>query len=86
MNSKEALNQAHDSVKRVADGAHHAVDAVADATNNAADTIHAKGKKLYATEEVWAAEVREYIREKPITTVLLAAAGGYIFSRVFGRR
>jgi len=86
MNRKEAVNQAHDYANRVSDGAHQAVDTAKEATKSAADTIHAKGRQLYATEEVWAAQVREYIREKPITTLALAAAGGYILSRVLGHR
>jgi len=86
MTSKEKAKQAEDTIERIADGAHSAVDSIAGATSNAADNLQAKGKQLHATQEEWSNQVRDYVRENPMTTLALAAASGYIASRILGSR
>jgi len=86
MTVKAKVKQVDGAVQRMADSAHHAVDAVAGAATDAAENLHTKGEKLHATQEHMSNQVRDYIRENPMTTLALAAASGYIVSRLFGHK
>lgn len=74
------------TISRMASGAHEAVDKVADATTHAADNLTEKGNQLKAVEERWLDDLREYVQANPVTAIGIALAGGYLASRILGKR
>lgn len=86
MTIKEKTKQAEDTFHRVADSAHEAADAAAEATAETAEKLHAKGEKLHATQQEMSSQVRDYVKKNPMTSLAIAALGGYIASRLFDHR
>ncbi|MGZ8239508.1 MAG: glycine zipper domain-containing protein [Methylobacter sp.] len=70
---------------KVADSAHAAYDKIAHATSEAAETLVEKGKQLKKTEERMMKHCCSYISENPMTSVSIAAAAGFLLSRLLSR-
>jgi ElaB/YqjD/DUF883 family membrane-anchored ribosome-binding protein len=75
----KALDQASDL-------AHEAGEKIADATTQIAETVHEKVEDMKATEQRWASECRDYVRNNPITSLGIAAAAGFLLSRLLSTR
>jgi ElaB/YqjD/DUF883 family membrane-anchored ribosome-binding protein len=87
--SKEAFDRAADKVEsklhsatdKVADGATRASEKVADVTE--------RGQAVYdeAMDKAndWLDQAREYVREKPVQSVAIAVAAGWLASRILRR-
>jgi len=77
---------ARPAVDRVATGAHLAVDKLAGAATSAAETMSVRGQQLKEAQTRITANCRSYVRENPMVSVGIAAAVGFVLSRLFKRR
>jgi ElaB/YqjD/DUF883 family membrane-anchored ribosome-binding protein len=82
----EKVDQMSDKVQpvmdRMASNAHAAIDTVAGAAVTAVDELSVKGKKLTKAQTKLLKAAREYTRERPIATLGIAVAAGWILSRL----
>lgn len=86
MKGTNSGNTSHHTVDRMASGAHEAVDRVAEATNDTVDNLEAKGEQLKEVQELWLANVREFVRANPGTSLGIALAAGFLASRILSSR
>lgn len=87
--TKQAVNQTADKVES---GVHRATDKAADAArqaNEKAADLAERGRELRDTTmdsaEVWVAQAREYVREKPMQSVAIALGAGWLLGRILRR-
>ena len=80
----KVADAARPAVERVADSAHGAVDSVANAATHAAETLSAKGDQIKHAQERVTDGLLEYMRAKPLTSLGIAVAAGFILSKVLG--
>ena len=76
----------NETVERVKAGAHEAVERAADLTIRAADTISEKSERVKDAQERLQEQIREYVRENPVTSLGIALGSGFILSRLMGNR
>lgn len=74
------------AVDKSAHRAHETIDMVADAAKHASDNISDKAHDLKELEEKWLKSATDYVRANPVKSIGIAAAGGYILSRIFSGR
>jgi ElaB/YqjD/DUF883 family membrane-anchored ribosome-binding protein len=79
---EEASGRVGAAASRVSARAHEAVDQVASAVHSAADRLSAQSEHWMAGKDEMMAQVRTYVREKPLMALAIAAAIGFIFSRL----
>lgn len=81
-------NQARteEAVNKSANKAHETIDKVADAAKHASDNIGEKGHELKETQERWLAAATDYVKANPVKSLGIAAASGYLLSRLFSDR
>ena len=84
MLEKHGVNGRNNS--KVSNTAHEAVDKIASATNRAADAIGEKGEQLKNAEQRMMENCRSYVRDNPITSLGIAAAAGFLLSRLISGR
>jgi len=75
-----------ETIDKVSNTAHEAVDKIASATNRAADAIGEKGEQLKNAEQRMMENCRSYVRDNPITSLGIAAAAGFLLSRLISGR
>lgn len=87
--TKEAVERAADHVE---DGLHRATDKAASAAHRASDKaagLGERGRKAYdhGTEQIdeWLESARGYVREKPVQSVAIALAAGWLIGRILRR-
>ncbi|HEX5538547.1 MAG TPA: hypothetical protein VFX01_02055 [Methylophilaceae bacterium] len=96
-NIDKASNNMHDSidrasdaarpaVDRIASSAHQAVDSIADAAYNAADTLGEKSGNLKEMQARFMEDCNNYVRENPMASLGIAAAAGFLLSRMISSR
>jgi len=71
---------------KLSNSAHEAYGKIADATSQAAETLGEKGEQLKKAEQKLMKNCRGYISDNPITSVSIAAAAGFLLSRLMCRR
>lgn len=71
---------------RLAGAAHTAVDRVADTATQVSEQAASTAKQLGAAYTRFSESGRNYVRSSPATSVLIAAAAGYVLSKVLGGR
>lgn len=86
----DSINRASDAarpaVDRIASSAHSAVDSIAEAAYNAADSLGAKGGNLKEMQTRLMEDCNNYVRENPMTSLGIAAAAGFLLSRMISSR
>ncbi len=86
----KAIDRASDAtrpaVDQVASSAHHAVDRIAGAASQAAQTLDTKGGQLRDAQAQFTESCRGYVRDKPITSLGIAVAAGFLISWMLSRR
>jgi ElaB/YqjD/DUF883 family membrane-anchored ribosome-binding protein len=75
-----------ETIDNAAKSAHEAVDKIASATNQASEALSEKGNQLKNTEQQLIENCRGYVRDNPITSLGIAAAAGFLLSRVLSGR
>ncbi|AAV82396.1 DUF883 family protein [Idiomarina loihiensis] len=78
--------KAEDAVNKSANKAHDTIDKVADAAKHASDNLGEKGHNLKETQEKWLSTATDYVKDNPIKSLGIAAASGYLLSRLFSDR
>ena len=73
-------------VDRLAAGAHQTVDRMADAAQGAAHTLDSKGVQLHDVQARVSASVRQYVHDKPLTSLGIAVASGFLLNWVLRHR
>lgn len=82
----KATSAARPAVDRIALSAHQAVDKIADVATHAAETLGIKGEQLKNAQQRLVEDCRSYVKEKPLTSLGIAVAAGYLLSRLLGSR
>ncbi len=71
---------------KVSHSAHEAYDKIADATSQAAEALGEKGEQMKKAEQQLMKNCRSYVRDNPVTSLGIAAAAGFLLSRLLSRR
>jgi ElaB/YqjD/DUF883 family membrane-anchored ribosome-binding protein len=83
---EKVSDAARPAIDRVAAGAHQAVDKLAGAATQAAETLDVKGGQVMDAQSRFAERCRAQVRDKPITSLGIAVAGGFLLSWLLTRR
>ena len=75
-----------ETIDKASKSAHEAVDKIASAGNQAAETLGEKGEQLKNAEQQLVENCRGYVHDNPITSLGLAAAAGFLLSRLLSGR
>jgi ElaB/YqjD/DUF883 family membrane-anchored ribosome-binding protein len=75
-----------DIADKAAHYAHEAGDKIADASRQATESISEKGEQLINAEERLMKNCQGYVRTNPLTSLVIAAAAGYLVSRLTSGR
>lgn len=79
---EDASGRIGEAGSRMSARAHETVDQVASAVHSAADRLRAQSEHWMANKDEMLAQVRTYVREKPMMSLAIAAAVGFIVSRL----
>lgn len=71
---------------KVSHSAHEAYDKIVDATSQAAEALGEKGEQMKKAERRLMKNCRSYVRDNPVTSLGIAAAAGFLLSRLLSRR
>jgi ElaB/YqjD/DUF883 family membrane-anchored ribosome-binding protein len=82
----KAADAARPAVDNVAAGAHQSVDRIAGTATLAADALAATGGQLIDAQSRFTESCRTQVREKPMTSLAVAIAAGFLLSWLIGRR
>ncbi len=75
-----------DITDKAANLAHEAGDQIANASNQLTETFTEKSKQIQKAEQCLVKNCSSYIRDKPITSIGIAVAAGFLLSRVLSGR
>lgn len=82
----DTLNQISEAAKpamdRMASSAHDAIDTVAVVATSAVAKLGTKGEQLSNAQEQLAEAARTYVRDRPIASLGIAMAVGWVLSRL----
>lgn len=81
--ARKATDKAGPAIDRVARAAHETVDRVAEAAQPAAEWIGDSAERVKQAQDQMVAGTREYIRERPLVTLSVALAAGYLLGRLW---
>ena len=85
-----AINKATDvarpAVDHLASGAHHAMDSLAKAASQVAKTLDTRGSQLMDAQSRLTENCSSMVREKPIRTLGIAVAVGFLLSWLLRHR
>lgn len=89
----KVADKAQPLVDKVATRAHDGVDRVGDTIEQVSDTVSGASGRLLARGKEWSAACqragdsgREYVRERPAVSLLIAAVAGYGLSKLLSSR
>ena len=77
-----AVQGAHDTIDRLADGAAPAVQRLGDSLSGAQDAVHAQADLLRETRDTWSANLRDTVRSNPLLSVAAALVIGACVARL----
>ena len=80
--ARKATDKAGPAIDRVARAAHQTVDKVAQAAQPAAEWLGDSAERVMQTQDQMLANCRDYIRERPLVTLGVALAAGYLIGRL----
>jgi ElaB/YqjD/DUF883 family membrane-anchored ribosome-binding protein len=84
------MNKTKESLRPVVDhlmaGVHEAVERLADVASQAADKVELSGEYLKASQTRMVGNCRGYVREKPLASVGMAVAAGFLLSWALRQR
>ncbi|MBK8817254.1 MAG: DUF883 family protein [Methylococcaceae bacterium] len=75
-----------DITEKASNYAHDVADKIANASNQAAETIEEKGEQLIDAEQRLMKNCQGYVRTNPVTSLAIAAATGFLLSRLISGR
>jgi ElaB/YqjD/DUF883 family membrane-anchored ribosome-binding protein len=71
-----------ETIDKAANTAHETIDKVASATHQAADAVGEKGEQMKNAERQLMETYQRYVHDNPIASLGIAAAAGFLLSRV----
>ncbi|HEY8096690.1 MAG TPA: hypothetical protein VIE65_11455 [Methylobacter sp.] len=71
---------------KAANLAHEAFDTIASTTHQVAETVGEKGEQLKNAEQQMMRNCRGYVRDNPITSLVITAAVSFALGRLSSRR
>jgi ElaB/YqjD/DUF883 family membrane-anchored ribosome-binding protein len=77
---------ARPGVDRLASGAHQTVDKLSDAVTQAAAVLSEKASQLKDLQTQLLSDARVRVREKPVTTIAIAVAAGFLLRHLLRSR
>ena len=77
-----AVQGAHDTIDRLADGAAPAVQRLGDSMSGAQDAVQAQADLLRETRDTWSASLRDTVRSNPLLSVAAALVLGALIARL----
>jgi ElaB/YqjD/DUF883 family membrane-anchored ribosome-binding protein len=81
---EDASTRASAATGRMAERGRAAIDTVASTARNAAERIGARSDGWLARGDEMTGEVREYVRERPLVSLAMAAGVGFVIYRLVG--
>ncbi|MDO9140581.1 MAG: DUF883 C-terminal domain-containing protein [Methylobacter sp.] len=75
-----------ETIEKAAHSAHQTVDMIADVTTQAVEALGEKGQQLKNGEQQLLEDCRNYVHDNPITSLGIAAAAGFLLSRLLSAR
>lgn len=75
-----------ETIEKAASSAHETVDMIANMTTQAVESLGEKGEQLKSSEQQLVENCRSYVHENPITALGIAAAAGFLLSRLLSGR
>jgi ElaB/YqjD/DUF883 family membrane-anchored ribosome-binding protein len=75
-----------ETIDKVTNSAHETVDMIANVTTQAVEALGEKGEQLKCSEQQLVENCRNYVHDNPITSLGIAAAAGFILSRLLSGR
>lgn len=81
-----ASDAAHPAVDHLTSGAHHAADAITRTASQVAKTLDARGGQLMEAQSRLTERCSNLVREKPIRTLGIAVAAGFVMSWLLSKR
>lgn len=75
-----------ETIDKASNFAHETVDKIANATSQAVEAIDKKGGELKQSEQLLMTNCQGYIRDNPVTSLGIAAAAGFLLSRLLSGR
>lgn len=79
---EDASSRAGAAAGRLSARAHDAVDRVSSAMEGAAQQVSERGQALMQRQDEMMQSVRSYVRERPLASLAIAAAVGFVLSRL----
>jgi ElaB/YqjD/DUF883 family membrane-anchored ribosome-binding protein len=79
---KNAVQGAHDTIDRLADGAAPAVQRLGESVSAAAQALSVRTDQLRETRDAWVEGVRSTVRDNPLASVAAALALGAVIARI----
>lgn len=67
---------------KAANSGYQAFDKIASATSQAAEALNKKGEELSDDQQRLMKNCRSYVRDKPVTSLGIALAAGFLLSRL----
>jgi ElaB/YqjD/DUF883 family membrane-anchored ribosome-binding protein len=77
---------AGETIERVKAGTHEAVEKAADISREAAETLGEKSEQMKHLEEQFLENCRTYVHDKPVISLGIAMALGFLISRLVSSR
>jgi len=75
-----------ETIEKAANSAHETVDIIANVATQAVDALGEKGEQLKNREQQLLDDCRGYVHDNPITALGIAAAAGFVLSRLLSGR
>ncbi|MEQ1620436.1 MAG: DUF883 domain-containing protein [Methylococcales bacterium] len=75
-----------DTIQKASQSAHEAVDVITNVTTQAVDALGEKGEQFKNAEQQMLEDCRNYVHNNPISSLGIAAAAGFILSRLISSR
>ena len=72
-------------VDRAARAAHDAVDRAAQTAHNTAESMSERGEQLRESQDRLVSSASQYLRDKPIQSLGIAAVAGFVLARMLSR-
>ena len=73
------------TIERAKSSVHDAVDRIADSASQAAQKLNVKADQMKEWQQTLLQNCSEYVREKPLQSLGIAVASGFILSRILFR-
>jgi ElaB/YqjD/DUF883 family membrane-anchored ribosome-binding protein len=74
-----------ETIEKAATSAHQTVDMIANVTTQAVEALGEKGEQLKNSEQQLVENCRNYVYDNPIKSLGIAAAAGFLLSRLLSR-